>query len=70
MSRLVASAAKVGDRRVAISSLLRVAAACRNLGNLMGMMEVLTGLTYVESSLKERKRERERERERDLISIP
>jgi phosphatidylinositol phospholipase C epsilon len=44
VNRVATSATRADDRRVVISSLLRVALACKNMGNFMGVMEILSGL--------------------------
>jgi hypothetical protein len=47
VNRVATSATRADDRRVVISSLLRVALACKNMGNFMGVMEILSGLRQV-----------------------
>ena len=47
VSRVVTSATRTDERRAVISSLLRVALACKNMGNFMGATEILSGLRQV-----------------------
>lgn len=46
VSHVVTAASRTDERRV-ISCLLRVAVVCRNMGNFMGVMEILSGLRQV-----------------------